>query len=86
MSSRLRVHIVIVAAGLLFPISETSFAAKHARHSLESSNAIEKHRARASNASTRPAFDYRLGTSKYPFGPAYNFPYPDRPYGDPDHW
>lgn len=30
-------------------------------------------------------FDNR-GTSEYPFGPGYNFPYPDRPYGDPDHW
>ena len=26
------------------------------------------------------------GTSAYPFGPGINFPYPDRPYGDPDHW
>ena len=33
-----------------------------------------------------PPFDYRRGTSEYPFGPGYNFPYPDRPYGDPDHW
>ena len=33
-----------------------------------------------------PQFDYRRGTSSYPFGPGYNFPYPDRPYGDPDHW
>ena len=33
-----------------------------------------------------PRFDYRRGTSNYPFGPEYNFPYPDRPYGDPDHW
>jgi hypothetical protein len=33
-----------------------------------------------------PQFDYRWGTSNYPFGPGYNFPYPDRPYGDPDHW
>ena len=32
-----------------------------------------------------PAFDPR-GTSAYPFGPGINFPYPDRPYGDPDHW
>jgi hypothetical protein len=32
-----------------------------------------------------PAFDYRRGTSAYPFGPGINFPYPDRPYGDPDH-
>jgi hypothetical protein len=31
-------------------------------------------------------FDYRHGTSEYPYGPGYNFPYPDRPYGDPDHW
>lgn len=33
-----------------------------------------------------PQFDYRRGTSEYPYGPGYNFPYPDRPYGDPDHW
>lgn len=33
-----------------------------------------------------PQFDYRRGTSEYPFGPGINFPYPDRPYGDPDHW
>ena len=33
-----------------------------------------------------PQFDYRHGTSEYPYGPGYNFPYPDRPYGDPDHW
>jgi hypothetical protein len=38
-------------------------------------------------ASSRvPQFDYRQGTSEYPYGPGYNFPYPDRPYGDPDHW
>jgi hypothetical protein len=33
-----------------------------------------------------PQFDYRHGTSEYPYGPGYNFPYSDRPYGDPDHW
>jgi hypothetical protein len=37
------------------------------------------------NASRVPPFDPR-GTSDYPWGPGYNFPYPDRPYGDPDHW
>jgi hypothetical protein len=26
------------------------------------------------------------GTSAYPFGPGVNCLYPDRPYGDPDHW
>ena len=40
----------------------------------------------ARNSSRVPQFDYRRGTSNYPFGPGYNFPYPDRPYGDPDHW
>jgi hypothetical protein len=33
-----------------------------------------------------PRLDYRYGTSAHPFGPGVNFPYPDRPYGDPDHW
>jgi hypothetical protein len=33
-----------------------------------------------------PGLDYRSGTSAHPFGPGVNFPYPDRPYGDPDHW
>ena len=37
------------------------------------------------SASHVPPFDPR-GTSEYPWGPGYNFPYPDRPYGDPDHW
>jgi hypothetical protein len=37
------------------------------------------------NAPRAPAFDPR-DTSAYPFGPGINFPYPDRPYGDPDHW
>jgi len=41
--------------------------------------------ANASYAPRVPPFDYR-GSSSYPWGPGYNFPYPDRPYGDPDHW
>ena len=36
-------------------------------------------------ASRVAPFDPR-GTSDYPWGPGYNFPYPDRPYGDPDGW
>jgi hypothetical protein len=31
------------------------------------------------------AFDYRRGNSNWPYGPGYNIPYPDRPYGDPGH-
>ena len=37
-------------------------------------------------SSRMPQFDYGRDTSNYPFGPGYNFPYPDRPYGDPGHW
>ena len=40
----------------------------------------------ANGSSRVPQFDYHRGTSEYPFGPGYNLPYPDRPYGDPDHW
>jgi hypothetical protein len=39
-----------------------------------------------SDAARSSRRDYRYGTSAYPFGPGANFPYPDRPYGDPDHW
>lgn len=42
-------------------------------------------RSRPNRISHVPPFDPR-GTSDYPWGPGYNFPYPDRPYGDPDHW
>ena len=40
----------------------------------------------ANGSSRVPQFDYHRSTSEYPFGPGYNLPYPDRPYGDPDHW
>src|SRR5262245_35849245 len=39
-----------------------------------------------SDAARSPRFDSRYGASTYPYGPGRNFPYPDRPYGDPDHW
>ena len=32
-----------------------------------------------------PAYDPK-GTSRSPFGPGRNLPYPDRPYGDPGRW
>jgi hypothetical protein len=32
-----------------------------------------------------PSFDYRRGNSNWPYGAGHNFPYPDRPYGDPGH-
>jgi len=38
------------------------------------------------NSSSRvPAYDPK-GTSRNPFGPGQNLPYPDRPYGDPGRW
>lgn len=50
---------------------------------------IDKHRGVAKkkrySPSSPPAIDYRNGTSNWPYGPHYNFPYPDRPYGDPGH-
>src|SRR5262249_48571134 len=82
-----KIAIVALAFGLLLPISGASFAAQQARHSssLHSRGAAVKHhtviksRADASRA-------FPPGTSAYPWGPGRNFPYPDRPYGDPDRY
>src|SRR5262249_20458143 len=82
-----KIAIVALAFGLLLPISGASFAAQQSRHSssLHSPSAVVKHhsvmtsRAEASRAFAR-------GTSAYPWGPRYNFPYRDRPYGDPDRY
>ena len=49
--------------------------------------APDKHKVtpKKNRPSQAPAFDYRWGNSNWPYGPGYNFPYPDRPYGDPGH-
>ena len=79
-----RVH-VLALAGLLLAISEPSFAAPQARHSsgTHSQGAVTENRGVVTFPPRTPAFSPR-GTSAYPWGPGYNFPYPDRPYGDPD--
>jgi hypothetical protein len=82
--------------GNVLPLSSQSENASHhaaihaARRNGMNSFAMEpRHRSDSSSnpyiASRVPLFDPR-GTSDYPWGPGYNFPYPDRPYGDPDHW
>ena len=85
-----RFHVVAVAAGLLVPISGPSFATHQSRHpsGTHSQGALKKNRGLVPHPyeSRVPAFDYRRGTSDYPFGPGINFPYPNRPYGDPDRW
>ena len=84
-----RFHVVAIAAALLVLISGPSFAAHQSRHpsSTQTQGALKKNRGLVPPPSSRvPAFDYRRGTSDYPFGPGINFPYPDRPYGDPNRW
>ena len=81
-----RFHIVAIAAGLLLAVSVASSAgARQSRH-LSGTHAQA---AAASGVVTYPsrvpAFDPK-GASAYPYGPGINFPYPDRPYGDPDKW
>jgi hypothetical protein len=82
-----RVHVLAIAAGLLLAISEPSFAAPQSRHSsgTHSQGAVTENRGVVTFPPRTPAFSPR-GTSAYPFGPGVNFPYPDRPYGDPGHW
>jgi|SoiMetStandDraft_2_1073263.scaffolds.fasta_scaffold01259_1 hypothetical protein len=80
-------HVLAIAVGLLPAISGSSFAAPQSRHasSTHSQGAVKENRGIVTSPSRVPAFDPR-GTSAYPFGPGVNFPYLDRPYGDPDHW
>jgi hypothetical protein len=80
-----RFQILTLAFALLVLISEASFAAQGSRHSR--SAGVKNHSLSSSrtDVSRMPAFAPG-GTSRYPYGPAVNFPYPDRPYGDPDRY
>lgn len=82
-----KLYVVGIAAGLLLTISGPSFAAKKP-HPSTTQGAVKKNRGvlPPPHSSRVPPFDYRRGTSDYPFGPGINFPYPDRPYGDPSRW
>ena len=82
-----RVRVLAIVAAILLPISGASFATQQSRYpqSTHSRSAVKEDRGINSPSQRVPAFDPR-GTSAYPFGPGVNFPYPDRPYGDPDHW
>lgn len=76
-----------IAAGLLLAISGTSSAARQTRHlpGTHAQASVKEDRGAVSYPSRVPAFA-PTGTSAYPFGPGINFPYPDRPYGDPSRW
>ena len=83
-----RFHVVAIAAGLLLTVSVVSSAAARQSRHLSGAHAqasVKESRGVVTSPSRVPAYDPR-GTSAYPFGPGINFPYPDRPYGDPDRW
>jgi hypothetical protein len=82
-----RFHVVAIA-GLLLAVSVASSAAARQSRHLSGTHAqasVKESRGVVTSPSRVPAYDPG-GTSAYPFGPEINFPYPDRPYGDPDHW
>jgi len=84
-----RVKILATVAGILLPISGPSLAAHQLRHPSNTHlrDAVNENRGAVTSPydlSRVPAFDPR-GTSAHPFGPGVNFPFPDRPYDDPDH-
>jgi len=70
-----------IASALLLAVAGVNFGTDQTRHPKGTYRGDVK-----KNRHTRPpAFDYRGGTSNWPYGPGYNFPYADRPYGDPGH-
>jgi hypothetical protein len=93
MSRSLKTMLVPALAGsLLLMMSGFDLASAATRHQAAShhsrSTATQSYDAvpgPLSGAMGSPRFS-PYGTSAYPFGPGQNFPYPDRPYGDPDHW
>jgi hypothetical protein len=90
-----RFQVVAIAAGLLLAISGPSFAAQrtHQKSQTHATTAAKSQpRAAKSSGSANSWNGLAIrpyspnGTSDYPWGPGYNFPYPDRPYGDPGRW
>ncbi len=67
---------LIAISGVTFGTDQTTRPPLNKEHK----GALKKNR-----SSRPPSFDYRRGSSNWPYGPGYNFPYPDRPYGDPGH-
>jgi hypothetical protein len=74
-----KIGLITVVAALLFALSEPSVAARKSR------KPADKALTQRSGQTPVPAYDPQ-GTSRYPYGPGKNFPYPDRPYGDPGRW
>jgi hypothetical protein len=79
----MRLQILFFAAGLLLPVAEQALAAHKASHSQAQISESRRHSVPSPYNAVMP-FAPR-GTSRYPWGPGRNYPYPDRPYGDPDH-
>jgi hypothetical protein len=84
--SRYHVAAMAVAIALCVAMTASSFAAQR-RHA-DRQASVKRDR-----TVTQPAHDpsrlppyHAQGTSRYPWGPGYNLPYPDRPYGAPDRW
>ena len=86
----IRVYVVATAVALFVANLEPSFAAQRPRQpsSAHSQDAVKEGR----GVITSPYDSSRVrpyapgGTSRNPFGPGVNYPYPDRPYGDPGRW
>jgi hypothetical protein len=68
--------LLLAVAGLSFGTDQTTSRPPSKQHI----GTVKKNR-----PSQHPAFDYHRGNSNWPYGSGYNFPYPDRPYGDPGH-
>lgn len=86
-----RVRTVAILVGLLIAIADPSFAANRSRHpsGAHSQSSAKETRSETTDRydpSRNPPLDHRRGTSSYPYGPGFNLPYPDHPYGAPDRW
>lgn len=86
MSRPLQTIVAPALAGSLLLVIGLGSATAAPRHHASSQHRSAAAQSYAVEPARSPRFDYRYGASASPYGPGRNFPYPDRPYGDPDHW
>ena len=89
MTALLRPAAATAVIGLFLVSIDLSHAAQRSRHA----DHARQDRVEQDRSAARPAYDssrlpphHPNGTSSHPWGPGYNLPYPDRPYGAPDRW
>jgi hypothetical protein len=78
--------VTVITIGLCLAMTESGFAAQRFRHADRGPAKTDRIVTQQERDPSRLPPYHPQGTSRYPWAPGYNLPYPDRPYGAPDRW